>query len=289
MTRLALGTVQFGQRYGVANATGQVSAESAAHILTLARRSGMDTLDTAIAYGSSEQCLGEIGVAQWRVISKLPPLPDGVTDVAQWAEVQVLASLKRLRVQQLDALLLHRPADLLGPRAQEVIAALDAIEARGWARSVGISVYSPGDLDAVFATWVPQIVQAPCNILDRRLIRSGWLARLAQRGVRVHIRSVLLQGLLLLSATQRPEWFLRWSGLLDRWLQWCCDCAVTPLQAALAFAQALPDIERIVIGVDSLAHLDEILSAADGTGSLPPEDLYSEDPDLLDPSRWKLT
>jgi len=49
--RLALGTVQFGLSYGVANTQGKVAYKDAEIMLELARDSGIDTLDTAIAYG----------------------------------------------------------------------------------------------------------------------------------------------------------------------------------------------------------------------------------------------
>ncbi|MGP1664729.1 MAG: aldo/keto reductase, partial [Rhodanobacter sp.] len=70
--KLALGTVQFGLPYGIANPGGQIGRDDAGQILALARESGIDTLDTAIAYGDSEACLGAVGTKGFRVITKLP-------------------------------------------------------------------------------------------------------------------------------------------------------------------------------------------------------------------------
>src|SRR5437764_1305987 len=109
-SRLALGTVQFGLKYGVANVRGQIDREAAAAILARARSAGMDTLDTAIAYGSSEERLGEMGVASWKVVSKLPPADEPCPDPSQWVREMVQASLRRLNVARLDGLLLHRPS-----------------------------------------------------------------------------------------------------------------------------------------------------------------------------------
>ena len=58
MNRLALGTVQLGMPYGIANLTGQVSHQQAKAMLQLALTNGIDTLDTAMSYGDSEACLG---------------------------------------------------------------------------------------------------------------------------------------------------------------------------------------------------------------------------------------
>ena len=79
--KLALGTVQFGLDYGITNQRGQVSREDAKEILAFARLHGVDTLDTAIGYGESEICLGDVGVAGFKVITKLPPLPENTQNV----------------------------------------------------------------------------------------------------------------------------------------------------------------------------------------------------------------
>jgi len=285
--RLALGTAQFGLRYGVANDSGQVSAAVVATILGRSRAAGMDTLDTAAGYGSSEACLGTVGVSDWHVITKLPALPNDVVDVSQWVEVQLLGSLRRLAVARLDALLLHQPADLHGPHGRQLMEALEFHRMKGRTRSLGVSIYDPAELDAIYEVWKPDIVQAPCNVLDRRLIRSGWLERLNRTGVRVHIRSIFLQGLLLMSASRRPARFKPWCELLDRWVRWCAANEKAPLVAALGFGHSIPGVERIVVGVDSAMQLEEILTASAAEGAAVPEEFSSTDRDLIEPSRWR--
>ena len=93
MNRLALGTVQFGLCYGIANQAGQVTRPEAKGMLQLALANGIDTLDTAIAYGNSEICLGEAGTQGFRVVTKLPAMPDDCADVGAWVKLQVSASL----------------------------------------------------------------------------------------------------------------------------------------------------------------------------------------------------
>ena len=80
--RIALGTVQFGMPYGIANQTGQVSAGEGRRIVQIGADFGVDTIDTAIGYCESEDVLGQIGVSSFRVITKLPKLPEDVADVA---------------------------------------------------------------------------------------------------------------------------------------------------------------------------------------------------------------
>jgi aryl-alcohol dehydrogenase-like predicted oxidoreductase len=290
MSRLALGTVQFGFAYGVANTSGQVSLQAIGTILQHAQAAGVDTLDTAIAYGDSETRLGAAGVDSWRIVTKLPALPADVADVPGWIRTQVLGSLQRLRVTRLDGLLLHRSADLTGPHASSYIQALANVKACGWVRSTGISIYDPAELATLWPTWRPDLIQAPYNVFDRRLEHSGWLGKLHAAGVRVHVRSAFLQGLLLMPAARRPAYFERWRPLLDRWLEWCGRQGSTPLASALAFVLSQPGVERLVAGVDSPAQLEEILSALAVRAALvAPADLYSDELELIEPSRWQLT
>jgi len=198
--KLGIGTVQFGLNYGVANRQGQVSQDEAKAILGHAWASGMDTLDTAIAYGDSEQRLGEIGIRDWRVVSKLPSIPDGCSDISQWVTDSVNESLQRLKVKCLYGLLLHQPKQLLGQAGGRLYSVLQQLKRDGRIEKIGISIYDPEELDAVCSHYHLDMVQAPFNIFDRRLIDSGWLARLAEQDTELHVRSVFLQGLLLMKA-----------------------------------------------------------------------------------------
>ena len=287
--KLALGTAQFGLRYGIANTVGQVGQPEIKAILNVATQAGISTLDTAIAYGNSEASLGEVisGASTWQIITKLPPLPEGILDILQWINAQVSGSLERLRVSRLAALLLHRPSDLLGPHGIEYSQALAELKTRGVIEAAGVSVYDPSELDAIWPVYHPDIVQAPVNVLDRRLIKSGWMERLQGNGVRVHARSVFLQGLLLMSPQERPAWFSPWAKLLRQWMDWCKQQDATPLQAALSFVLKQPAVERVVVGVDSVHQLQEIIQASFCDLQTPPSDLFSEDLNLLEPSRWK--
>lgn len=287
--RLALGTVQFGQAYGIANHSAMVEPDAIAQILACGWNAGVGTLDTAVSYGVSEQRLGETGVEQWQVISKVPALPQGRSDVAGWLEEAVYGSLERLRIPKFRGLLFHRPAQLLGRRGGALYAALAAMRDQGLVDKIGISVYGPEELEALCARFSFDLVQSPFSVIDRRLVDSGWLARLRKQGVEIHVRSLFLQGLLLMEPGRRPDAFERWHSLWDRWHGWLNEESVTPLQACLSFALSEPRIDRVVVGVDSLRQLQAILTNADAIVTPPPTDLRSSDLDLINPSRWSVS
>lgn len=284
--RLILGTAQFGLDYGIANRTGQTSLSEATSILETARSHGMRVLDTAAAYGESEKRLGDIGLERWGVISKLPFMPDDVANIKQWVRESAEASLSRLKIPSLHGLLLHRPEQLLGPRGVALYAALLELKESNLAHRIGISIYDPGELDQLCARYQFDVVQCPFNLMDRRLIDSGWLYRLRDLGTELHVRSVFLQGLLLLSPTARPAKFLRWEGLWSNWQRWLAQTAMTPLQACLNYALSFPEIQNVVLGVDKTSQLQEIIGIIGLAMPAVPKDLQSSDLRLINPSRW---
>lgn len=284
--KLALGTVQFGLDYGVANTAGRVSFGEAREILRIAHQSGIDTLDTAIAYGDSESVLGRLGVDSWKVITKLPAVPDDCVNIEQWVRAQIHASMRRLNSSQLYGVLLHRPEQLLGRMGSEIYRALQQLKYNGVTSKIGLSIYNHQGLETILSRYSIDLVQAPINILDRRLIETGWADKLKQIGVELHARSAFLQGLLLMPATARPAKFNYWDDIWHEWERWLSIENLTPLEACLRYFNNCDCIDKVVVGVDSLNHVNQIMTAADGDLSSLPDFNALQDDRLINPEGW---
>lgn len=287
MSKVALGTVQFGLDYGIANEAGQVSLYEAQRVLSLAKGNGIDVLDTAIAYGTSEEVLGKVGVDGFRVVTKLPSLPEDPNNIAHWVTEQVRDSLARLGQKTLHGLLLHRTQDLLGLHGAHLINALADLKNDGVVQKIGVSIYSPDELEVVRNKIKIDLVQAPLNVVDRRLQSSGWLDRLKDDGVEVHTRSTFLQGLLLMERSKIPQKFRRWLNLWDLWHEKLKVLGTSPLVASLGYPLSLKQVDQVIVGVDSAAQLSEILQAAENAIKGPDTSfMTSADLDLINPSNW---
>ncbi len=284
--KLALGTVQFGLPYGVANKAGMTPAHEAAGILQFAGRSGIDTLDTAVGYGESESVLGRLGVEDFRVVTKLPGLPHNEPGITSWVSDQVLGSIERLRLPVLGGVLLHRPGQLLDSYGSQLYSDLQSLKAEGLVKKIGISIYEPSELDQLVPNFEFDLIQAPLSIVDRRLIDSGWARRLNDLGVEIHARSCFLQGLLLMPAADRPGKFKRFESIWRAWDRWLSETRLSPVEACIRYAISLPEIARVVVGVDSIAQLDEIVTAAKCSQFELPDWPSSPEPLLLNPSNW---
>ena len=284
--RLILGTAQFGLNYGIANRAGRTSLGEAKCILEAARTHGVRMVDTAAAYGDSEKRLGEIGLEGWGVISKLPLVPEEVGNMSQWVKESAKASLFRLKVPRLHGLLLHRPEQLLSARGAALYAALLELKNEDWVQRIGVSIYDPAELDELCSRYRFDIVQCPFNLVDRRLIDSGWLYRLRDQGTELHVRSIFLQGLLLLPPEARPAKFSRWDELWTIWQSWQKQAAVTPLQACLNYVLSFSEVGNVVLGVDNVSQLQEIVGAIGRAMPAVPQGLQCKDPRLINPACW---
>ncbi len=287
--RLVLGTVQFGLPYGVANTQGQVSFEQAKVMLKMARNAGIDTLDTAIAYGEAETVLGQIGLSDFRLIGKVPALPEKVSAPDDWVVAQVEASLERLQIERFYGLMLHAPNDLLGPHGSALSRGLQRARDIGLTERIGLSVYSPEQLSSLVECLPLEIIQIPLNVFDRRFFETGWLDRLVDQGIEIHARSIFLQGLLLMPSHLVPSKFSPFGLLIDSWHHWLngeVASGRSSLEVCLAHVASYPGIARIVIGADNPSQLQDIIAAAAVLPQLAPASLSSPASPLIDPTQW---
>ena len=284
MNRIVLGGAQLGLPYGILNGGETLSREEVARILDTAVARGIDSIDTAIAYGQSESVIGETSQNRFNIISKLPPLPVDISNVSAWVHSQVQGSLSRLKCTSLDALLLHRPQDLTGAQGAELYAAIGSLMAEKMIRRFGVSIYSPDDLQGIIGTFDIHVVQAPLNVFDRRIL--GVTDHLSSLNIEVHVRSVFLQGILIASPQDRPERFGPWSEHFAQFDDWVRSSGVSAMTCCLGFALQQQGIAKLVVGTTSAKSLDEIMNSIPHSVLEVPTHLQSSVEQLIDPRFW---
>lgn len=288
--RLTLGTVQFGLKYGIVNQSGKVSDFDLADILATAEDRGIDTLDTAIAYGDCETRLGELGVSAFRIGTKIPIIPDGMqpNECCRWVVSQVEKSLKRLRISRLSSVLVHRSDDLQGTHSEYVLDGLQRCKARGLCDSVGVSLYDVNAVESIARKHSIDLIQTPFNIFDQSIIRLGYLDFCNKMQIDVHVRSIFLQGLLVAEPNQRPEYFRQWESHWDRWDSWLLKNGCKAIDACVQFAISNHKIDRVVFGVENRSQLTEICDATEKSiaGCYGLCEFAIDDSKLINPSLW---
>ena len=290
--KLAIGTAQFGQAYGFNSTSTNVNNEQALKIINYCYVNGIRSIDTAHAYGTSENILGKIGVNKFSVNSKFCIQDIGSKELTEKAILSLVQeSLCRLKVHKLDSLLLHRSEDLLGPSQNLIISAMNTLKEKNLISKFGISVYAPEEIFQCLEVCDLDVIQAPVNFFDRRFLDSEVIDKCKNHQIELHARSIFLQGLLLLEKAKIPKKFLNFSDELGLWHKFLAENNLTPLQACLAFVLTQQELSKIIFGIDSLEQLMEITSAASEFKDIKTKfsENISPNNNLIDPRLWPRT
>lgn len=290
INKIGLGTVQWGLPYGVANQHGITTPETVTALLGEARHYGITVLDTASLYGKSEAVLGMNPLEGFKVVTKTPRFtPFHISDI----EVNQLSetfqqSLDLLKCKKTYALLIHHADNLLVPGGDKLLTAMRQLKEKGLIEKIGVSVYDSMQVDALLKKFKPDLIQLPLSVMDQRMLTSGHLDLLKNEGVEIHVRSVFLQGLLLMPLSNIPAFFEPVRPLLARWHAAAQAQGLTVNQAAVAFVKNIPYVDTVLVGLDNLAQLrscfDDFAMGLnfDATG------LACNDPIFVNPSLWQL-
>lgn len=295
--RLCLGTVQFGGDYGIRGGR-KPAVEDAVRMLNYATQNGVDAIDTAAAYGSAEDVVGEFlcrrTVSRDRlfVVSKFgTDIFEGIAP-SRWDRALSAAlarSLERLKTDYLDAYVCHVATAASNAMICEALA---KAKESGRVRHVGFSVYETTEAKACAANGVCDFMQVPFSVLDQRMATEGALAAAASVGMIVHARSAFVQGLALMEENEVPDRLAAARPLVRSFGELCAAVGVSKRALALAFVRRRREISHLVFGVDNIGQLKENIAAF---AERVPEEALDEverifhdvDSNLVMPNKWR--
>lgn len=241
--KLAIGTVQFGIQYGISNTQGIPSDDAIQGIFEVGQKHGLSCLDTALAYGNSEQRLGVLAPKSFKIITKFPAI-SSVKELKQ----SLQQSLSNLTTDSVYGYMAHNANSLIdNPDLWEV---LKAEQAQAKTQKIGYSLYDPQQLQKLLdLEMVPDLVQIPYSILDRKF--EKYLPVLHQLGTEIHVRSAFLQGLYFMNPSQLPEKLKPMEPALVQFHNLCTDSGVSAAAVALNYVYSNTLVDQVVIGVEN--------------------------------------
>lgn len=262
MSKIALGTVQFGMDYGISNTTGQVSLDEVSKILNFCKIHDIDTLDTAQGYGESEKVLSNFDLSHFKLITKLI------------GDAKLEKSLEDLKLSSVYGLMFHRENEC----NDKTWKLFESYKSQGMVKKIGVSVYTPKILENLINRYSIEIVQFPMNIVDQSFIPL--LPKLKEKNIEVHTRSTFLQGLLLMN--EIPDYFKPVKDVIS-------SIPKPRLEYTLNFGKQQKNVDKMVLGVTKLQDLEEIFEAY--SKNVPEVD-YSNycisDEKYINPALWQV-
>jgi aryl-alcohol dehydrogenase-like predicted oxidoreductase len=257
-SRLVLGTAQLGMPYGIANTTGQPDFETAVSIIKNAWEYGIREFDTAQAYGESETVLGRafasLGISNdVRIITKLDPKLE--PNQGQKIKRAINGSLERLQIPSLYGLMLHRE-EWLDNLNNGLGKTLRSLVLDGTIQHLGVSLYTPVKALRALASDILDMIQVPANILDHRFADAGVFNLADEKGKLVYIRSVFLQGLLLMKPEDLPSNMAFVKPTLCKIDNLCAKYKYTRQKIALLYIKGKYPQARIIFGAETPTQLE---------------------------------
>ena len=287
INKIALGTAQFGLDYGISNKKGQIPENEVFEILNESIRSGIDVLDTAYAYGNSEQVIGNFVKEHrnvFKIISKLPACnPEDIKNIFE-------SSLERLGVDSLYGYMCHSFQHYRDN--PEVWNILRDLKSDCKIEKIGISLYYPSELEYIIENKVDvDIIQVPYNVFDRRF--EQYFPVLKKSGIELFVRSVFLQGLVFKEPSELDDYFGKIRGKIANLHSLAAELDIPIAALCLNFAVLNEFVDEVVVGVDNVLNLKEIVSSSvyrvDVESAL--QKLYSlreDDENMILPMNWKV-
>jgi aryl-alcohol dehydrogenase-like predicted oxidoreductase len=171
--------------------------------------------------------------------------------------------------------------------ASEISFGLREVLNQGIAKRIGVSIYSEAAI-SLNKRILPElsVFQVPENICDRRLMYSKEVLRLASQGNIFNVRSIFLQGLLLMQPSSLPKQFSDVAPRLQEVIDFAQKNSLTVLELCMGYARSISWASGIIVGVTSVAQLAEI---QESSSSLPEgwdRDIPRLPIAVIDPRRW---
>jgi aryl-alcohol dehydrogenase-like predicted oxidoreductase len=285
LSKLGLGSAQFALDASQPTGRGRAPEVEVREILEIAARAQLGVFDVAGRSGQAESLLGDVLPRPHPFRMTISTVrPDRGPDLV---ETELRATLRRLRLERADTVLVPSASDLCGPHGAALWERLNFLKDEGFCRSIGVALYASDDPVGVARRFRPDVIQAPASLLDQRLLVNGALAAIADMGIEVHLRSIFLNGLLFLPPDRVPAQLKGAAGRISRARRMIAEGRSDPLQAALGFALSRQEASAVLVGVTSAAELSAVIAAA---SSPPPDldwdDMALDDPAALDPRTW---
>lgn len=271
-SKIGIGTVQFGTDYGISNEQGKTIPEEVKAILNYARESGIETIDTASAYGNAEEVLGQNDLRSFSIVSKFMPPENGhVAD-------QLNSTLNALQIDQLHGYLAHRPQAII--ENPDEWKRLNNLKDQGLIRKIGFSLNHPEEMDTLWNQgFYPDLIQVPYNLIDHRF--EEWMIFLKEKGCEIHTRSAFLQGLFFMKPNQLDSFFDDVKPILSSLQE--SNSSLTGLLLNHCLDKSF--IDRVILGVNNLNQLKSNMDSLNSSEQIN-IDCTEVSENILMPSNW---
>ena len=286
---IILGTVQFGLNYGINNNKIKPDSKEIEKILNYSFDTGIEILDTAESYGSSQLEIGKYHKKSNNKFKVITKSNSNFIALDHNIEKRILNNIKELGVSNLYSYMFHSFNDFVNNYVKN-IDELMLCKEKGLFEKTGVSIYTNTEFETILDEYNVDLIQLPFNLLDNVNKRKKLIEKAKSRGIEIHTRSVFLQGLFFMQINRIPQKIYPLRNALIKLNQIAKSYNIDINQIALNYVMQQDGIDKVLIGVDNLNQLKTNLNTIDYILNDEIIELVNnidiEDENLLNPSNW---
>lgn len=284
LNQIVIGTVQFGLDYGVSNKAGKTHRKEVQDILSKGYKLGIRELDTAPSYGDAETIILEEMQDNFKVNTKFLPYDSD----NKRSMLKTLDSSIEMFGENLNSVAIHKVEDLLEDEVVEVVESLRESER---IKKIGVSIYSLEDLSIIKDRFKPDFIQLPFNIYDQRFNESDLLESFKLYGCEIHVRSVFLQGLLLMGERDIPKGMASIISMQKQLIAYSNDHNISVYKMCLSWVMSQAWVDKVVVGVNDVMQLEFLVKTIieiinENKSNLDCSKFRINDPLIVNPANW---
>lgn len=282
---LCLGTANFGSKYGIANESDGIATSDLKKIFQIINDNPLISLDTAPSYPQSEEIIGEFLNSKKNKLNTKIGF-ENYSNPELMVE-SVKRSLYKTKRSKFNTIYLHGGLINNSNYRKSISEGLIRIKELDFCETLGVSCYTKSEiLETVENYRDIGAFQVPENILDQRLIYSDELMQLSNGGIKFEIRSIFLQGSILMQDSKVNESLKNYAVYFDNLRNMADHLNITVFDLALKYAISIPWKSSIVIGINSFQHFEKLISFYLGEALVGDYNELKAPEELTDPQRW---
>lgn len=275
-----IGSANFTQRYG-ADST-KMKSNEIKKILNLAKKNNIYLIDTAEAYINKKDVFKNVD-KKFKFSTKIIPNSKWVS--LEFCQKELERHFKSLNNNKIETILFHDVKILFTKIGFKIFRNLEILKKKKYFQKIGLSIYDTQCLSYINTSYDLDVIQCPYNILDRRILTSGWYDKLKSKGIEIHIRSIFLQGLLVNKLVYKKKYFEKWKKKFSEWFIWLENNNISPID--YCFSDLLNyDFDKIIIGINNSKNLEEVINFRT-INKNKMINFSISDKKLIDPRNWK--
>jgi aryl-alcohol dehydrogenase-like predicted oxidoreductase len=278
--RVVIGSANFTQKYGAYPTI--VHNQDIKKILNLAKNNSIYGIDTAENYLKKEKIYLKID-NKFKFSSKI--IPDKKWVSLEFCQQKLESHFKNFRQNNVETLLFHDIKILFTKNGQKIFKNLQNLKKKKYFRKIGLSIYDTDCLNYMINNYDLDVVQCPYNILDKRILETGWFNKLKKIGIEVHARSIFLQGLLVNNGLYKKKYFKKWERQFSEWFSMLEKNKISPIDYCLSDLLNC-DFDKVIIGINNLDNLKQVINFKKISINKM-LNLKIDDTKLIDPRMWK--